>query len=67
MVAHEAPITSGFGAEIAAFVADEGFGFLKAPIRRVAAPDIPPPCSPALLEHFVPSAAKIKAAVVTLL
>lgn len=67
VVAHEAPITSGFGAEIAAFVADEGFGFLKAPIRRVAAPDIPPPCSPALLEHFVPSAAKIKAAVVTLL
>jgi pyruvate dehydrogenase E1 component beta subunit len=46
--------------------ADEGFDFLKAPIRRVAAPDIPPPCSPALLEHFVPDVAKIKAAVATI-
>ena len=67
VIAHEAPRTSGFGAEIAALVADEGFGFLKAPIRRVAAPDIPPPCSPALLEHFVPDVAKTKAAVATIL
>ena len=66
VIAHEAPRTSGFGAEIAALVADEGFGSLKAPIRRVAAPDIPPPCSPALLEHFVPDVAKIKAAIVAI-
>lgn len=63
VVAHEAPLTSGFGAEIGAMVADEGFHYLKAPVRRVAAPDIPPPCSPALLEHFVPNAEKLKAAV----
>jgi pyruvate dehydrogenase E1 component beta subunit len=62
VIAHEAPRTSGFGAEIAALAADEGFDFLKAPIRRVAAPDVPPPCSPALLKHFVPDAEKVRAA-----
>jgi acetoin:2,6-dichlorophenolindophenol oxidoreductase subunit beta len=62
VIAHEAPLTSGFGAEIAALAADEGFDLLKAPIRRVAAPDVPPPCSPALLKHFVPDAEKIRAA-----
>jgi pyruvate/2-oxoglutarate/acetoin dehydrogenase E1 component len=66
VIAHEATRTSGFGAEIAAMVADEGFALLKAPIRRVAAPDIPPPCSPALLAHFVPDVEKIKAAVATI-
>lgn len=67
VIAHEAPRTSGFGAEVAAVVADEGFAFLKAPIKRVAAPDVPPPCSPALLKHFVPDACKIREAVAAVL
>ncbi|HLA80274.1 MAG TPA: alpha-ketoacid dehydrogenase subunit beta [Thermoleophilia bacterium] len=62
VIAHEATRTSGFGAEIAAMVADEGFTSLKAPVRRVTAPDIPVPCSPALLKHYVPNAEKIRAA-----
>ena len=67
VIAHEAPRTSGFGAEVAALVADEGFALLKAPIKRVAAPDVPPPCSPALLRHFVPDAGKIRQAVAEVL
>jgi 2-oxoisovalerate dehydrogenase E1 component beta subunit len=39
VIVHEANKTMGFGAEIAAFVADELFGELDAPIRRVAAAD----------------------------
>jgi pyruvate/2-oxoglutarate/acetoin dehydrogenase E1 component len=39
LVVHEANRTMGFGAEVAAFVADELFGDLDAPVRRVAAND----------------------------
>lgn len=66
VIAHEAVRTGGFGAEVAAIVADEGFDLLEAPIRRVAAPDAPVPCSPPLLACFVPCAADIKGTVVEL-
>ncbi len=62
VVAHEAVKTGGFGAEIAAMVCEEGFDLLKAPVRRVAAPDCPIPYSPPLLSSFVPGVEQIVAA-----
>ncbi len=66
VIVHEAVKTSGFGAEVAAIVADEGFDLLDAPIKRVTAPDTPVPFSPVLEAAFVPDAAKIRAAVLSL-
>jgi pyruvate/2-oxoglutarate/acetoin dehydrogenase E1 component len=66
VIAHEAVRTCGFGAEVAALVADEGFDLLDAPIKRVTAPDTPVPFSPALEAAYVPTAEKIRAAVVSL-
>lgn len=66
VIVHEAVRTAGFGAEIAAIVADEGFDLLDAPIKRVTAPDTPVPFSPTLEDAYLPNAEKIKAAVLSL-
>jgi 2-oxoisovalerate dehydrogenase E1 component len=49
LIVHEDNLTAGFGAEIAAVVADECFWHLDAPVRRVAPRDIPMPYHPVLL------------------
>ena len=59
LIVHEDNLTAGFGAEIAAMLAQECFYNLDAPIERLAMPDIPSPHSPALLEAAVPSVARI--------
>ncbi len=41
VIFHEARKTGGLGGEVAAMVAEKGFGALRAPILRVAAPDVP--------------------------
>jgi len=63
VIVHEAVKTGGFGGEIAALVADEGFDLLNAPIKRVAAPDTPVPFSPVLERAYLPDEGKIVAAV----
>jgi pyruvate dehydrogenase E1 component beta subunit len=55
----ESRIHNGVGAEIAAIVAGEGFDFLDAPVQRVASPDVPIPCSPALEQMYLPNEDKI--------
>ena len=56
LVLHEDTRTAGFGAEIAATVAELAFEQLDAPIRRLAAPDTPVPFSPPLEKAFIPQA-----------
>jgi len=51
--------TGGVGAEIAARVAEDAYEYLDAPIRRVAAADVPIPFSPALEPAALPSGADI--------
>src|SRR5699024_4727964 len=54
VVAHEANLTGGFGAEIAARAAAECWDRLRAPVARVGLPDLPMPAAPALQETVVP-------------
>jgi pyruvate dehydrogenase E1 component beta subunit len=61
VVVHEAPRVCGFGAEVAALVAEEAFGYLKAPVVRVTAPDAVVPMA-RLEDHYMPSQEMIKKA-----
>jgi 2-oxoisovalerate dehydrogenase E1 component beta subunit len=54
LVLHEDTRTGGFGAEIAATIAEEAFEELDAPVKRIAAPDSPVPFSPALEKAYIP-------------
>jgi 2-oxoisovalerate dehydrogenase E1 component len=61
LIVHEDSLTGGFGAEIAARVADEAFLDLDAPVARLTMPDIPSPHHPELMEWALPSVARIAA------
>ena len=54
LIAHEAVVPFGIGAEIAATVASEAFWALDAPIERVGAPPTPPPYAPELERVWLP-------------
>jgi 2-oxoisovalerate dehydrogenase E1 component beta subunit len=54
LVLHEDTHTGGFGAEIAASVAEEAFEDLDAPVRRITAPDTPVPFAPQLEKAYIP-------------
>jgi pyruvate dehydrogenase E1 component beta subunit len=59
VIVHEAPTFGGFGGEIAAMIAEEGFYTLDAPIKRVGAPFTPVPAHPLLEQFYLPNAEKI--------
>ncbi len=63
VVAHEAALTGGWGAEVAARVGAELFDELKAPVERVASKDVPAPFAPWLESAVLPNSADIEAAV----
>jgi pyruvate dehydrogenase E1 component beta subunit len=63
VVAHEAVLHGGFGAELAARVQGAAFEFLDAPIARVGAPFTPVPFSAPLEDAYLPGAEEIVAAV----
>jgi pyruvate dehydrogenase E1 component beta subunit len=63
IIVHEDTLTGGWGAEVAARVADSCIGYLQGPIRRVTAPDTPVPFAPVMENFFVPSGERIVNAV----
>jgi 2-oxoisovalerate dehydrogenase E1 component len=63
LIAHEAVIPFGIGAEIAATVARDGFWHLDAPIERVGAAPTPPPYAPDLERAWLPDRDTIAGAV----
>ena len=67
LIVHEDLRTAGFGAEIAALVADEAFMELDAPVSRLTMPDVPSPHNAVLLDRVVPSVARIRAKIDELL
>ena len=55
IVIHEDNLTAGFGAEIAARIADNCFRFLDGPVKRIAAKDSHIPYSPILEYEILPN------------
>jgi pyruvate/2-oxoglutarate/acetoin dehydrogenase E1 component len=63
VIVDEASPRCNIATDISALVAQEAFGSLKAPIRMVCPPHVPVPFAPNLEDAYVPSVAKIEAAV----
>jgi pyruvate/2-oxoglutarate/acetoin dehydrogenase E1 component len=59
LIVHEAQQTAGFGAEVAARLADAAFPWLDAPIRRVTYPDRPVPYAKNLEKVLLPDKGKV--------
>jgi 2-oxoisovalerate dehydrogenase E1 component beta subunit len=64
LVVYEDNLTGGFGAEVAAIIAQEAFEFLDGPVTRVASPDVPiSPYASVLEEYLLPNPEKIAKAI----
>ena len=59
VIVEEDNLTGGWGAEVAARIGESCFGYLDAPIRRLAAPDTPVPFAPVMENFYVPSSERI--------
>ena len=55
LIVHEANVTGGFGAEVAAGIQERHFDDLDAPIGRLGVPDVRIPSSPVLQAELIPS------------
>jgi 2-oxoisovalerate dehydrogenase E1 component beta subunit len=64
LVVYEDNLTLGYGAEVAAIIADEAFEYLDGPVKRLAGPDVPGvPFSHTMQEFFMPNPDRIAAAI----
>ena len=63
LVVEENPYQGGWGATVASIVADEGFELLDAPVRRLAADNVPLPFADALEDQVIPTVDKVVSAV----
>jgi pyruvate/2-oxoglutarate/acetoin dehydrogenase E1 component len=66
VIVHEAPRTAGFGAELAAMIAEQAIFDLQGPVLRVTGYDVPYPYW-AIEDSYVPSVERVAAAVRSLL
>ena len=60
LIVHEDDLTVGFGAEVAATIAQDAFFDLDAPIVRLATPDVPIPYNTGMMDAVVPTVEKIQ-------
>ena len=67
VVVEEGPRRGGIGAEIAAGLSERMSDYLTAPVRRVAAPDIPAPFAPPMENYYRPDADRIAEAVLSVM
>ncbi len=64
LVVYEDNLTGGFGAEVAAIIAQEAFDSLDGPVTRLASPDVPvSPYAGVLEEYVLPNPEKIAKAI----
>lgn len=54
LIVEEDNLSAGWGAEVAARIAEEAFFYLDAPVTRLAAPDTPVPCAASLEQVYLP-------------
>lgn len=67
VIVHEDTLTGGWGAEVAAQVADKCLFYLEAPIKRIATYDTPLPAAPILEEAVLPATNQIRSTILDLL
>lgn len=59
VIVEEGNLTGGVGAEIAAWIMEEAFDFLDAPVKRVASKDVPIPFNPVMEGFVIPNTGDI--------
>lgn len=67
IVAHEDPLSWGYGAEIAARISDELFEYLDAPVRRIGATDTFVAYAPQVEDFILPQSEDVEKAVLKLM